>query len=219
MSDSNQKYEKVHLQLDLTDKDWEELNSRWDFHEWHWNMYTYMNGSLINGISVIELKINDFIADYFTFCDKTKSRQFIEYIMAGMTLSKKYQLLNQLLIHIDIKELGEINDKDYSLLEDFEKIIRYRNMFAHSVLDQNYNKLKQLKERQRIRLQYLSGKKQSTRFVSIVEHREIMDKLCEINRMLIDIVIDTNRSKFPDIYLDHNRIDKSQYEPKIDEEE
>jgi hypothetical protein len=217
MGDLSKYTETVTVQFKLSDEEWLELNDRWGYHEWHWSMYSYMNSSIINGVSVVELKMNDFIADYFTFCDKDRSKQFIEYFLSKMNLQQKFVLFKKLLPHIDINELGEINDTDYSKLDKFEQIITYRNMFAHSVLDQNYKNPKELKQRQRIKLQYLSAKsqKQNSRFVTIKEHRKIMELLSDINLMLMDIVIDTNRDKFPDIFLNHNSVDVEKYEPRF----
>ncbi|WP_321298817.1 hypothetical protein [Marinifilum fragile] len=188
---------KVTFVLDFSEDDWQEIIDRSSYQEWHWKMYSFMSSSVINGVSVIELKMNDFISDYFTFCDPERSSQLNDYFLTKMNLQNKFILFKKLLKHIDIEELGEINDKDYSLIDEFEKVIRYRNVFAHSVLDQNYKDLKELKERQRIKLQVLSSKYQNrnTRYITVKEHREILKLICDIDLMLLEIVIDNNRSK------------------------
>ena len=208
----------VTIQLNFSDEEWQEIADRCDYQEWHWKLYSFMNSSIINGVSVIELKMNDFISDYFTFCDKERSEQLIEYFVSKMTLQNKFELFKKLLPHIDINELGEINDEDYSIINDFEKIIKYRNLFAHSVLDQNYKNTKELKERKRIKLQHLSAKnqKQNIRYITIDEHRKILDLLNDIDSLLMDIVIDTNEDKSQSIFINQITTDVQRYEPTPD---
>lgn len=208
--------ENLTIHLQLSDEDWDELNNRWDYQEWHWKMYSYMSSNIINGVSIIELKMNDFICDYFSFCDKNRSTQLNEYLISSMSLRNKFNLFKKLLTHIDIEELSEIKGTDYNRINEFDKVINYRNVFAHSVVDQNYKNPKELKERQKIKLQYLSAKnqKQNIRYVNITDHRKIISLLTEIDHMMRDIVLDINHGKFDSLFFTHNKPNVSQYEPQ-----
>lgn len=133
-----------------------------------------------------------FIADYFTSCDKVLSEQFIEYIIAKMNLQSKFDLFKKLLLHFKIDDLAVINDKDYTVIDKFDKVIKFRNLFAHAVLDQNFKDTKELSNRQKLNLYILARKtkKQNVRYITITEHREILDLIVEIEMSLDDIVLD-----------------------------
>lgn len=51
----------------FAEADWQDIFHRIGYHEWHWKLYAYMNSSIINGVSVIEVRMNEIYSGLLYF--------------------------------------------------------------------------------------------------------------------------------------------------------
>ena len=111
--------------------------------DWVASKYQIMLAAYLNKTALIEDKIDELLAISF-LCQTNIKWQYINIILADISLGQKVGKLQKTLklVKPDIFTLYEKED----LTSRLDKIRKRRNLFAHSVLNSNYNYLSKKKK-------------------------------------------------------------------------
>lgn len=148
-----------------------------NFIENHWKLYSYISASTINGMNLIESKINQFILNYYQI-HKNLEMNFTDKILSSINFRNKYETFLSIYKETFSDQSPELLKK----IEQIESLRKYRNKIAHAFLVDNFNKINQTEKRDRIRLRYYnaSTNKNDIETITLKEHEENLKLIEEI---------------------------------------
>ncbi len=146
-----------------------------NFIENHWKLYSYISASTINGMNLIESKINQFILNYYQV-HKNLELDFTDKILSNINFRNKYDTF----IRIYKESFFDQSPEFLQKIEKIESLRKYRNKIAHGFLEDNFNKINETEKRDRIKLRYYnsSTKRNDIETITLKEH-EVNLKLIE----------------------------------------
>jgi len=154
-----------------------------NFIENHWKLYSYISASTINGMNLIESKINQFILNYYQV-HKNLELDFIDKILSNINFRNKYESF----LRIYKENFFDQSPEFLKKIEKIESMRKYRNKIAHAFLEDNFNKINETEKRDKIRLRYYnsSTKKNDIETITLKEHE---DNLKLIEQIYFDLKV------------------------------
>lgn len=148
----------------------------------HWKLYSYISASTINGMNLIESKIDQFILNYYQV-NKNLELDFTDKILSNINFRNKYDTFIKI-----FKESFDYSPEFIAKIEKIESLRKYRNKITHGFLEDNFDEINETDKRDRIKLKYYnsSTKKNDTEYITLMEHE---DKLKQIEEAYYELKI------------------------------
>lgn len=174
--------------MGFTDNEYINYIRKENYIENHWKLFCRISASTINGMNLIESKIDQLILNYYGIT-KDLEVDFIDKVLTKINFKNKYDTA------LKILEETLIQDTE-NLINKFSKVnsLRiYRNTIAHSFLEDNFNSINETDKRKRIKLRYYNSNTKRTDYlyVTIEEHEQKLKMMVAIYYSLKIYIIQT----------------------------
>ncbi len=163
--------------MGFTHDDYIQYRKKENFIENHWKLYSYISASTINGMNLIESKVDQFIINYYQI-NKNLELDFTNKILSNINFRNKYDAFIKI-----IKESFSNYSNDFlEKIEKIESLRKYRNKIAHGFLEDNFDKLNETEKRDRIKIKHYNSttRKNDIEIITLKEHEEKLKLMEEI---------------------------------------